>query len=65
MGMAPHDVAMMASSSSFYESPEVPHQPGADFSFPKRSFGGKATVYRAFQHCWFKNCTTMNLLILF
>ena len=60
MGVAPHDVAMMASSSSFSESvseedvPEVPHQPGADFGFPKRSFGKKATVYRAFQHCWFK-----------
>ena len=45
VGVAPHDVAMMASSSSFSESvskedvPEVPHQPGADFSFPKHSFG--------------------------
>ena len=39
-------VMMMASNSesvSNEDVPEVPHQPGADFSFPKRSFGKKAT----------------------
>jgi len=33
--------------------PDTPHQPKADFQFPKRSFGKKSIVHRSFQHSWF------------
>ena len=33
--------------------PQCLHQPGPDFSFPKRSFGKKTVVQWSFQHAWF------------
>lgn len=33
--------------------PETPHQPGPQFSFPRRSFGKKTVLNRSFQHAWF------------
>jgi len=33
--------------------PPTPHQPGASFKFPKRSFGKTKIVERSFQQCWF------------
>ena len=33
--------------------PESLHQPGPDFSFPKRSFGKRTVVQQSFQHAWF------------
>ena len=31
---------------------ECLHQPGPDFSFPKRLYGKKTVVQRSFQHVW-------------
>ena len=57
-------VELMASSSTCPGSSSVsltvsvladsPHQP-KEFSFPKRSFGKKAIVYRSFQASWFSS----------
>ena len=33
--------------------PDKPHQPSANYKFPKRTFGQKKPVYRAFQSAWF------------
>ena len=48
---------IMASCSRFTnplpELPCSPHQP-SDFTFPKRSFGKTAIVWRSFQPSWFK-----------
>ena len=48
---------IMASCSRFTdplpELPSSPHQP-SEFTFPKRSFGKTAIVWRSFQPLWFK-----------
>ena len=32
---------------------ECLHQPGPNFSFPKRSYGKKTVIQQSFQHAWF------------
>ena len=44
---------MAASFVITEDVPDAPHQPDAQFRFPKRSFGKKTLVHRSFQHSWF------------
>lgn len=44
----------MSVSASAQDIPEKPHQPsGSTYRFPKRTFGQKKPVARAFQAGWF------------
>ena len=52
--MAALPSAICASVSELPEVSNTPHQPGSGFKFPKRSFGKKSVVSRAFQLSWFK-----------
>ena len=47
--MANSCAAANVSRTALPEIPLSPHQPGAGFKFPKRSFGKKTVVTRSFQ----------------
>ena len=52
--MANSCAAANVSRTALPEIPLSPHQPGAGFKFPKRSFGKKTVVTRSFQASWFQ-----------
>ena len=45
--------ATTASEPTAQDIPDKPHQPSANYKFPKRTFGQKKPVSRAFQSAWF------------
>ena len=52
--MANSCAAANVSRTALPEIPLSPHQPGAGFKFPKRSFGKKTVVTRSFQASWLR-----------